>query len=79
MKLLRTIQEACLHKIISLKNKISCLEFPIPLLWGKKLALLKHIWTDIEAETPILGPPDAKGWLIGKTLMLGKIKGKRRG
>ena len=34
--------------------------------------------TDIEAETPILWPPDAKGWLTGKTLMLGKIGGRRR-
>ena len=34
--------------------------------------------TDAEAETPILWPPDAKNWLIGKTLMLGKIEGGRR-
>ena len=31
-----------------------------------------------DAEAPILWPPDAKNWLIGKTLMLGKIKGRRR-
>ena len=30
--------------------------------------------TDVEAETPILWPPDVK-----KTLMLGKIEGRRRG
>ena len=30
---------------------------------------------DAEAETPI---PDAKSWLIWKTLMLGKIEGRRR-
>ena len=30
------------------------------------------------AETPILSPPNVKNWLIGKTLMLGKIKGRRR-
>jgi len=36
--------------------------------------------TDVEAETPILWPPDAKSWLIWKkTLMLGKIEGRRRG
>ena len=40
-------------------------------------------WTFIErtvakAETPILWPPDAKHWLMWKTLMLGKIEGKRR-
>ena len=32
-----------------------------------------------DAETPILWPPDAKSQLIGETLMLGKIEGKRRG
>ena len=34
--------------------------------------------TDVEAETPILWPPDAKSWLIWKDLMLGKIEGRRR-
>ena len=34
--------------------------------------------TDVEAETPILWPRDAKSWLIWKTLMLGKIEGRRR-
>ena len=33
--------------------------------------------TDAEAETPILWPPDTKSWLIRKTLMLGKIEGRR--
>ena len=34
--------------------------------------------TDAEAETPIFWPPDAKNWLFEKTLMLGKIEGRRR-
>ena len=34
--------------------------------------------TDVEAETPTLWPPDAKSWLIEKTLMLEKIEGRRR-
>ena len=34
--------------------------------------------TDAEAEIPILWPPDVKNWLIEKTLMLGKIEGRRR-
>ena len=34
--------------------------------------------TDAEAETPILWPPDVKSQLTGKTLMLGKIEGRRR-
>ena len=33
--------------------------------------------TDVEVETPILWPPDAKNSLE-KTLMLGKIEGRRR-
>ena len=34
--------------------------------------------THVEAETPIFWPPDVEGWLIWKTLMLGKIEGRRR-
>ena len=34
--------------------------------------------TNAEAETPILWPPDAKNWLIGKDPDLGKIEGWRR-
>ena len=34
--------------------------------------------TGVEAETPVLWPPDAKRWLIEKTLMLGKIESQRR-
>ena len=33
--------------------------------------------TDAEAEAAVLQPPDAKSWHIEKTLMLGKIEGKR--
>ena len=34
--------------------------------------------TDAEAETPILWPTDVKNLLIRKTLLLGKIEGRRR-
>ena len=34
--------------------------------------------TDAEAETPILWPPDAKTDLLEKTVMFGKIEGRRR-
>ena len=34
--------------------------------------------TDAEIESPILWPLDVKNWFIGKTLLLGKIEGKRR-
>ena len=33
---------------------------------------------DAKAEAPILWPPHVKSWLIGKTLMLGGIGGRRR-
>ena len=33
---------------------------------------------DAEAETPILWPPDVKSYSLEKTLMLGKIEGRRR-
>ena len=34
--------------------------------------------TDVEAETPIFWPPDEKPDSLEKTLMLGKIEGRRR-
>ena len=34
--------------------------------------------TDVEAEAPIIWPPDVKRWLIRKDLMPGKIEGSRR-
>ena len=34
--------------------------------------------TDAKVETSIHWPPDAKNWLIEKTLMLGKVEGGRR-
>ena len=34
--------------------------------------------TDVEAETPILWPPDERTHSLEKTLMLGKIEGGRR-
>ena len=34
--------------------------------------------TDAEAETPIFWPPDVKTDSFDKTLMLGKIEGRRR-
>ena len=35
--------------------------------------------TDTEAEAPILWPPDAKSWLIGKDPDAGKDRGRMRG
>jgi len=35
--------------------------------------------TDVEAETPILWPPDAKSWLILKDPDAGKDRGQEKG
>ena len=35
--------------------------------------------TDVEAETPVLWPPDTKNWLIWKDSDAGKTEGGRRG
>ena len=35
--------------------------------------------TDVEAETPILWPPDGKSWLIGKDPDVGKDWGQEKG
>ena len=34
--------------------------------------------TDVEAETPVLWPPDGRADSLEKTLMLRKIEGRRR-
>ena len=34
--------------------------------------------TDVEAETPILWPPDVKSWLIEKDPDAGKVEGRKR-
>ena len=34
--------------------------------------------SDVEAETPVLWPPDVKSEVTGKTLIPGKIDGRRR-
>ena len=35
-------------------------------------------WTDAKAEAPVLWPPDAKSWFIGKDSDARKAEGKRR-
>ena len=34
---------------------------------------------DAKAETPVLWPPHAKSWLIGKTLLLGGLEAGEEG
>ena len=61
----------------TLESPLDCKEFQLDSLKGDQ-SLMFIGRTGVEAETLILWPPDAKSWLIGKTLMLGKIEGKRR-
>ena len=61
----------------TLESPLDCKEIhPVHLKGNKSLIFIGR--TDAEAEKAILWPPDAKNLLIGKTLMLGKIEGRRR-
>ena len=56
----------------TLESPLDCKEIqPVRLKGDQSRVFIGR--TDVEAETPILWPPDAK------TLMLGKIEGRRRG
>ena len=48
--------------------------------WSSHPAWLQAVFgrTDAKAETSIHWLPDVKNWLLEKTLMLGKIEGRRR-
>ena len=66
-----------------------CWRRPLRVLWTARRSnqsILKEISpeyfigrTDVKAETPILWPPDAKNYLLEKTLILGKVEGRREG
>ena len=61
----------------TLETPLDCKEIlPVHPKWDQSWMFIGR--TDVEAETPILWPPDEKNWLIGKTLMLGNIEGRRR-
>ena len=66
--------------------KLWCWRRPLRVPWTARRSnqsILKEInpeyslKIDAESETPILWPLDAKNWLTGKPLMLGKIEGRR--
>ena len=61
----------------TLESPLDCKEVkPVHLKGNQSWIFIER--TDVEAETPILWPPDVKKWLIGKTLLLEKIEGRRR-
>ena len=55
----------------TLESPLACKEIqPVHLKWNQSWLFIGR--TDVEAETPILWPPDAKNWLIGKDPDAGK-------
>ena len=61
----------------TLESPLDCKEIqPVHPKGGQSWVFIRR--TDVEAETPILWPPDAKCWLILKDPDAGKIKGRRR-
>ena len=61
----------------TLESPLDCKEIqPVHPKWDQSWVFIGR--TDADNETPILWPPDEKNWLIGKTLMLGRIEGRRR-
>ena len=55
----------------ALESPLDCKEIqPVHPKWNQPWIFIGR--TDVEAETPILGPPDAKNWLTGKDPDAGK-------
>ena len=77
----RALKNWCLWTVVlekTLESPLNCKEIqPVHPKGNQSWVFIGR--TDVEAETPILWPPDAKSWLIWKTLMLGKIEDRRRG
>ena len=48
----------------TLESPLNCMIWPVHRTWNQSWILIGR--ADAEAETPILWPPDAKNWLIGK-------------
>ena len=61
----------------TLESPLDCREIKPVNIKGNKLWILFGR-TNAEAEAPIIWPPDANSWLTEKTLILGKIEGRRR-
>ena len=79
----RTLKNWC-FQIVVLEKTLGLLESPLDC---KEIKAVNHkgnqAWifigrTDAKAEAPILWPPDSKSNSLEKTLILGKIEGRRR-
>ena len=61
----------------TLESPLDCKEIqPVHPKWDQSWVFFDR--TDVEAETPVFWPPDAKSWLIWKDPDAGKIEGRRR-
>ena len=60
----------------TLKSPLDCKEIPVHPKGNLSWIFIGR--TDSEPETPTFWPPDVKNYLLGKTLILGKIGGGRR-
>ena len=61
----------------TLENPLDCKEIqPVHSKGDQSCVFIGR--TNVEAETPILWPPDGRADSFEKTLMLGKIEGRRR-
>ena len=62
----------------TLKSPLDCKEIkPVNPKGNQSWIFIER--TDAEAEAPILWPPDAKSWLIGKDHDAGKDQGQEKG
>ena len=61
----------------TLESPLDCKEIQLVHPKGNQSSVLIRR-TEVEPETPIFWPPRVKNWLIWKTLMLGRIEGRRR-
>ena len=61
----------------TLESPLNCQEIqPVHPKWNQSWVFIGR--TDVEAETPILWPPDVKTDSLEKPLMLGKIEDGRK-
>ena len=77
---IRRLRNWCLWIVVlekTLESPVDCKEIKPVYPKGNQTWIVSGR-TDAEAEAPILWPADVKNLLIGKTLMQGKIEGKRR-
>ena len=63
----------------TLKSTLDCKEVkPVNTKGNQPWILIGRTDAEAQAQAPILWPPDAKSWLMEKTLILGKTEGRRR-